>query len=499
MSLRKKAAKGSLWLTLGGVVGNGASFLRNMILARLLTKADFGIAATLGLVITLFELSAKLGMARFVVQDKEGNEPGFVSSAHLLQFSVAAVSAVLIAAAAPLLAQLFGIPGQAPMISALALVAVLRGLQHVDVRRFERDLRFGPSTLVETVPQVVVTVAAWPVAVWLGDFRAVLVLLITKEAASCLVSHLLAERPYRWQWHRKYVSRMLRFGWPMLVTGFLMFGVMQGDQFFVASFYTMNDLGSYAAAAALTMVPAFFFARIFDSVALPVLARVQDDPVALQRYYQKIVAVVVMFSATSTVGMVIGAEALMRVVYGQKYAGAGIILGWLAAANAFRNLRMAPSLAALAKGDSHNAMVTNLCRVLSLIPALGLALVHQPVWILACCGLAGEALACGVSLVRLHRRDGVPLSATLFPAQWLILLVGAAGLAAWWGAHKLPAFFALAAAVAGSTVTGAILVGALPELRNEALAAWNGFRAGGWREALSRVLGHPPVRKEVAL
>lgn len=499
MSLRGKAAKGSLWLTLGGVVGNGASFVRNMILARLLTKADFGIAATLGLVITLLEFSAKLGMARFVVQDNEGNEPGFVSAAHLVQFSVAGVSAALIAAAAPLLAHLFGIPGQDRFISALALVAVLRGLQHVDVRRYERDLRFGPSILVEAVPQVVITMAAWPVAVWLGDFRAVLVLLMTKEAASCLVSHLLAERPYRWHWHREYVIRMLRFGWPMLVTGFLMFGVMQGDQFLVASFYSMNDLGSYAAAAALTMVPAFFFARVFDSVALPVLARVQYDPIALQRYYQKILAVVVAFSATSTVGMVIGAEALMRMVYGQKYAGAGIILGWLAAANAFRNLRMAPSLAALAKGDPHNQMITNLFRVTSLLPAVVLALAHKPVWVLACCGLGGEALACWVSLVRLRRRDGVPFSATLVPARWLAIVVGGAGLAAWWGAHKLPGFFALASAAAGALVAGAILIGALPELRTEALSVWNGFRVGGWREALFRMSGHRPVRKAAAL
>jgi O-antigen/teichoic acid export membrane protein len=396
------------------------------------------------------------------------------------------------------LAHLFGIPGQGRFICALALVAVLRGLQHVDVSRYERDLRFGPSTLVDVVPQVVITLAAWPVAVWLGDFRAVLVLLITKEAASCLVSHLLAERPYRWQWHRDYVLRMLRFGWPMLVTGLLMFGVLQGDQFLVASFYTMTDLGPYAAAAALTMVPAFFFGRVFNSVALPVLARVQDDPVALQRCYRKILAVVVAFSATSTAGIMIGAEALMRVVYGQKYAGAGIILGWLAAANAFRNLRMAPSLAALARGDSHNLMIANLCRVVSLLPALGLALAHKPVWMLASCGLLGEALACWASLVRLQRRDGVPLSVTLVPAQWLTMLVAGAGLAAWWGAHKLPAFFALASAAAGALFAGAVLIGALPELRKEALTAWNGFRFGGWREALLRISGHPSMRRPVA-
>jgi O-antigen/teichoic acid export membrane protein len=499
MSLRKYALRGSLTLTLGGFVANGSSFVRNMILARVLTKSDFGIAAALGLVITLFEFSAKLGMTRFVVQDKEGNEQGFVSVAHLVQFSVAGASALLIAAAAPLLAHLFGIPGQARFIAALALVAVLRGLQHVDVRRYERDLRFTPSTLVETVPQVMIALGAWPVAVWLRDFRAVLVLLISKEALGCFASHLLAERPYRWQWHRNYVLRMLRFGWPMLVTGFLMFGVLQGDQFFVASFYAMSDLGPYAAAAALTMAPTFFFGRAFNSVAFPILARVQDDPVALQRRYRQVLAAVIAFSATSTVGIVIGAEAVMRIVYGPKYAGAGIILGWLAAANAFRNLRMAPSLAALARGDSQNQMISNACRLVALLPALALALAQRPVWTLACCGLLGEALACWASLLRLRHRDGVPLSTTLVPAKWLAVLVGGAGLATLWGVHGFPIFLALASAAAGALVAGAVLIGALPELRKEAISAWNGFRVGGWREAVSRMSGHSLVRKELAL
>ena len=37
------------------------------------------------------------------------------------------------------------------------------------------------------------------------------------------------------------------------------------------------------------------------------------------------------------------------------------------------------------------------------------------------------------------------------------------------------------------------------ELRHEVGSAWEGFRVGGWREALSRISGHPPVRKAGAL
>ncbi len=75
MSLRSKIASGSMLLTVGAGIGHAASFIRYMILARVLSKADFAIAATLGMIMVLFEFSAKLGVARFVVQDKEGDQP----------------------------------------------------------------------------------------------------------------------------------------------------------------------------------------------------------------------------------------------------------------------------------------------------------------------------------------------------------------------------------------------------------------------------------------
>src|SRR5687768_15920107 len=136
---------------------------------------------------------------------------------------------------------------------------------------------------------------------------------------------------------------MLRFGWPLLVTGFLMFGVLQGDQFLVAAYYTMTDLAPYAAAAALIMEPTFFFGRVFNSLMLPIVADVQDDSVAFARRYRQALAVITVFAVVCALAMILGGDALLRLVYGVNYAGTGVLLGCLAAANAFRNLRIAPA------------------------------------------------------------------------------------------------------------------------------------------------------------
>ena len=50
---------------------------------------------------------------------------------------------------------------------------------------------------------------------------------------TALVSHLVAERPYRLVLDREIMAESLRFGWPLLVNGVLLFVVFNGDRVIV--------------------------------------------------------------------------------------------------------------------------------------------------------------------------------------------------------------------------------------------------------------------------
>lgn len=480
MDIRGKSLKASVLLTAGEGVNYGASFIRNMILARLLTKADFGVAATFAMIIALLEFTAKTGVARFVVRDENGNNPNFISTAHLMQFSAGAISAAIILAAAWPLSLLFGIPGKAQAVMLLALIPLCRGCEHLDVRRYERELRFGPSSLVEVIPQILITIATWPVAIWLGDFRAVLVILLAKAFLSCITSHLFAERVYRWSLETTYVRQILQFGWPLIVNGFLMFGMLQGEQFLVATFYHMADLGAYAAAVGLVLAPTYLFGRIVIPIILPVMAKVQQDPEAFRRRYSQVASAMALFAAVSSVGLILGGEAFMRLVYGHKYEGLGAIFGSMAAVSALRNIRIATSVTALAKGDSQNEMRSNGARLMGLLPAFILAVLKQPLWLIASTGLLGEAVACWVSVARLRRRDGIPLAATLVPLGWVLLWVLAAGGAVWSGVYTWPTLVGLLVASGGAIAAGSWMIVVLPVLREEAMRLWQAMGSFKW-------------------
>ncbi len=428
MGLGRKIVKGSAILGTGQVIAYGSSFVRNMIFARMLSKSDFGITAAIGIGVTVFELAGKLSIGQQVVQSKEGDSERFQATAQLCQFVAGCWSAALIALCGKPLAVLFKVPQATWAFRAAGLLCLMNGLQHLDVTRLVRSLSFGKRWVVDVVPEVILVAVAFPAVLWLRDYRAVVLLLVAKAGLQLTLSHALAERRYTWSADREAFRQILRFGAPLVLNAFLMFGYQQADQAVIGAVYSVADLAGYSLAFTITMMPGYMVQGVMISVMLPLLSQVQLERVEFQRRYRLCVEFVGLGSAVVSGFLVLFGEGLIVTMFGQKYAGSGAIVAWLATANAFRLIRSAPTLAAMALGDTVNNVFANTFRVLSFGLVAAAAWVGKPpVWV-AACGCVGEVLALSAATARLQRVQGVPRSIVLRPAVLCVSTVASAGL-----------------------------------------------------------------------
>lgn len=430
MSVRQRILGGAALLATGQVLRQSFSFIRNIIIARLISPDDFGIAATFVIAVSLLEMISDLAAHRLLVQAEDGNDERFQETAHLLMVVRGAVNAVLLFLLAWPFSRLFNIPEARWAFQCLAIVPLVMGFAHLDRKRLHRDMRFGRDTIVDVVDQIIPLMAAWPLAIWLGDYSAVLWLLIARAVVSVAASHLVAHRPYRWACDKVYLKRMLTFGWPLLVNGLLMFGIFQGDRLVVGTAYTMTDLGFYSVAFTLTMMPTFMVARITSSLLLPLLSNVQTSPQKFQARYALSVQALWPAAALLATPFILGGTFLVTEIYGDKYAPAGTVIGWLAAMQAVRLMRSAPALAAMARGDTRTLMLSNMARSCALVLAvLAATLNAELVWI-AASGLVGELLALGLVLFRLTRLHHLAAVICIRPACLSFLAILAAGVIA---------------------------------------------------------------------
>jgi O-antigen/teichoic acid export membrane protein len=401
-------------------------FLRNMILARILDKGDFGIAATLGLVVSLFELVGKMSFGQQVIQSPSGDEPEFQKATHVSQALAGILSAFLILIFAYPLSRCFGMESHRGALMLLAIIPLCTGFTSLDLYRQVRHLRFAPLVLTDTVPQVLITLAAWPLAKWLGDYRAILCLILAKAAFSLVTSHLVSQRHYQLCWQPRLIQENLRFGSPLLVSGFLMFAIFQGDRMLIASVYPMTALGVYAVASTLAMAPCFAILRISGTASLPIMAHAQNDPEKFRAYYGNYAQALALLGTVFAVTMILGGETIITLLFGLKYRDAAALAAWLTIGQAFRIMRGAPTCAALAKGDTVNTMLANVSRLLGLGLAVPVVLLKMDLCWVAVAGGVGEFLALATSIIRLRWKHGLLLRDCLYPAGLMAALALAA-------------------------------------------------------------------------
>jgi O-antigen/teichoic acid export membrane protein len=440
MKLKTKVFKGGLHLSMGQVAMQISSFLRNIILARLISPADFGIAAIFGMSLQMIEVLSNVATEMLLVQAPDGDDERLQGTAQLIRAARGVGNGLIIFALAWPLARLFGVPQATWAFRCLALVPLSRGVFHLDMSRLQRHMRFAPSAISDAGSSWFATIVIVPLAFYLRDYSAMLWALVIQVAGATVASHLLAERRYSWAWDRGYWRRMVSFGWPLMINGVLMLGIFEGDRLIIGSArrlfplssFSLTDLGVYSAAFSLTMAPTLFIANISASLFLPLLSTVQEIASQFQRRYVACLEAVCLAASVISILFITAGGKLVSTIYGPRYAGAAAVIGWLGAMWALRIVRVAPTLAAMALGDTKNTMIANFARSLALVGmAVAAATGMGLVWV-AISGFAGEALALVASVWRLDRVNSI--SPRLFAKPMTVVSAGLAlsFVSSWW-------------------------------------------------------------------
>lgn len=407
--------RGGLILSSGNAAAALLSLARNIVIARLISVEDFGIASTFAITMALLEMASNFSLDRLLVQARDGDVPHFLSTLHAMQAIRGLVGALVLFAAAGPIAGLFGVTDVAWAYQALALVPLLRGLAHLDMFRRQRVMQFAPAVTVEGAAQLLSSLAALPLALWLVDWRAMLFAILLQQLVYTFASHVIAVRPYRWGWDRDAVRHALRFGWPLLLNGLLMFGLFQGDRIIIGSLIGMAELGWFSVAFSLTFMPAMVLGMTLQSFFLPQLAQAQDDSLAFRRLYLVTMQASLALGVALTVAFSLVGPALVVLLYGAKYEPATAVVVLLALVQGLRLARIGASVTATAKANTTNPLYANMVRSIALPIAAVSVILGGGIISVVVIAIAGEAIALLVSLLLLRNRLSLPLSGMRIP------------------------------------------------------------------------------------
>ncbi len=337
------------------VFAQGARFglrtVSTIVLARLLTPADFGLIAMV-LTVTNFAMMFKdAGLVTATLQQSSISHEQ-VSTLFWINSILGLMLATIIAAFAPLVAWFYGESRLTMVTVVLATMFLFSGFGAQHQALLRRHMRFRTLAFVEISAMagavaLTVTMAALGAGYWALVFKHIMV--VTLTTFGCLVAMPWIPGPPS---RTSGISAMLRFGFHVSGYNFVNFFARNADNVLIGRVLGASALGFYSKAYSLLMLPIQQLRTPIMSVGLPALSRLQHQPNRYRSYYKRLLQMLAFVTFPMSAFLAVYSAELVVVLLGVQWLPVAAIFQILAFAALLQSVTGTVGMVLLSSGNS---------------------------------------------------------------------------------------------------------------------------------------------------
>lgn len=429
----RQAGRGLTWSLLGTFGTKFGSFAVGLIMARLLSPADFGVYAVAVAAAAFAMYVNDVGIIAACVQWR-GKLEDIAPTASV----IAAVSSLLAYAAiwlcAPSFATLAGVPDAAPVVRLLSLIIVIDGITGVQsaalMRRFQQD-KLTKANMIGWVANTAVTL---PMAFGGSGAYSFVCGQLAGAVVTGVIVFMMAKLPIQVGFDRAVTKKLLKFGLPWAATLGIEAILVNADFVIVGNVLGAGALGFYMLAFNISNWVPGLVGTAVRYVALPSFSRLAEhDPEALQMGVRRSVPILVTAVLPVAVLMATLAPQMIDVLYGEKWGPSAVVLRYLAALMVVRMLTAFAIDILASVGSTKATTWLNAGWAVALLPALwigthlegirGAAIAHSIVAVVVALPLSLLAVRlAGVSLLPALPKLIRPMIAAAVSAAVILLV-----------------------------------------------------------------------------
>jgi len=326
--LRRQSVGGAL----STAVSQGLRFIisvgSQVILARLLEPAQFGLVAMVAPVLGFVTLFSSLGLLQSVVQRPTLTQSQ-LNSLFWANVFVSLALSVLAAATAPFVAALYHEPRTIPITIALSTSIALSGFSMLQIALMNRRLQFTLLAIIDVATSLLAVVVTVVLALnGFGAWSLVYGQLTTPVLSIILAWIFSSWRPSRPGFDPE-IGAMLRTG--VHVSGTNLAGYLSSsfDNVLVGAVRGKVELGYYDRAYRFVVQPLGQLQAPFGRVAVPLLAKLVDRPDLYRTSFIRISQAMLASATPGLFTVIIISKTIVLTVLGQKWAAIAPVIEWL--------------------------------------------------------------------------------------------------------------------------------------------------------------------------
>jgi len=347
LSLGRKAAVGAGWMIAWRAASRLLGVFNTIILARLLVPADFGLVA----MAMTFETSL-LMMTAFPVLDALLRRPEADTHLHDAAFTIqigrAILTALIIAAAAPIAAHWFAQPRLTALVLALAVLTAINGLSNIGIVEYQRELRFDVQFRLQALPAVLQLVATLGTAWLTHSYWALIVGLAVSRVGRVIMTYTV--HPYRPRLSLHGWRQLVGFSFWLWLTSLAAMVWSQVDPFVIGPVFGSAGLGLYVLAVQVATLPTTELVEPISAVLFAGFAYAQRDKKSAANPLMVASALLLLLAPMALV-ISAGAGNVVAVLLGSKWLDAAPLVVLAASLCLFQPFIQVSRAAFIARGE----------------------------------------------------------------------------------------------------------------------------------------------------
>ncbi|MEZ5098342.1 MAG: lipopolysaccharide biosynthesis protein [Thermoleophilia bacterium] len=316
--LRSRVLRGLVWKVASQLVLQGARFAVVVILARLLTPTDYGLAGMVVVLSSLALIFSDLALGAALVQRRTLTQKD-KSTVFWTGLGTGVVFAALGVGLAGPVARFYGEPDVEPLFAAFSATFVITALAGTQTALLTREMDFKALELRMMAGAVAGAVAGITIAATGGGAWAILAQQLT---AAC-VSTLMLWRMSTWRPTFEFSLASLRslagFSANVFTTRILFYVTRTVDTLLIGRFLGSAAVGAWTISNAVVLFPSNQVAGPIQEVLYPAFSRLQDEPARMADAWIRVNRLVASLSVPALLGMIVVAPDFVHVVLGSRW------------------------------------------------------------------------------------------------------------------------------------------------------------------------------------
>lgn len=366
-SLRKLVFSGIAWRSTVEISQLLLQIAFTVVLARLLTRADFGLVAMALLFTRFIRTITQVGFGTAIIQSPDVTQAQ-ISAIFCINLTVSFFVSLVCFLAAPLASTFFVQPELMPVVQVLAWAMLLNSFAFPKILS-RKNLEFGGYSLLELITMVTgniigIAMALKGFGVWALVFR----LLSQRIFFSVFIWPVAGWFPVRPEF--KGIGRLFRFGANMLGASVLYYFSQNTAALITGKFIGVETLGSFNIAYNLAIVPAQKIQNILTTVLGPAFAKLQTDLELFRERLSTSIFTLGVFFIPAMLGLAVVSQNFVVVVYGEKWKEAGLFLTFLAFVGLVKGMEHLLRSAIIARGMASAIFGITALETLASLPLL---------------------------------------------------------------------------------------------------------------------------------